>query len=413
VRAIFAAGKGKTIALMVAVAAAVVLAVLWLPSTTRHEEEAAAAPAGAIASTRAEIAYPPAFPYGSIGPVSAPSADSVELCGYGPVDPQHIPAGLDAEVGAALLRAIEHLERSASDRERVLALAGRVFLAADNAANLARGDDAPKCFETAGCVQRAREAARRAAVPATQTLARVGVTTRDPQTYAIAHRACQFVGQETIAECSNLRPEQWAQLDPDNAHAWLEVASAAQNRHDDDAIAKAMLRASQAKLINWRAIPYADLLAAVDARSDSIQALLVTKLSMAYFSQPIPQYQVIVTYCAKDKVVEPGRRVACDDLARLMTEHDPTLLGLGVGLGIAERLGWPQERMAELRAERKTLRDVSEIATPAADYLSCKGLAESRQWLQGVTKYGETGYLRGLAAARRQASGASPSAVRP
>jgi hypothetical protein len=83
------------------------------------------------------------------------------------------------------------------------------------------------------------------------SLARMAVATRSPQTYALAMRACQ--GQRGEGACQMLSADQWVQLDSGNAMLWLQVATDAQVRGDAAAVAEALYRASQATSADWYA----------------------------------------------------------------------------------------------------------------------------------------------------------------
>ena len=78
----------------------------------------------------------------------------------------------------------------------------------------------------------------------------------------------------------------------------------------------------------------------------------------------------------------------------MLTERDPSLIGLRIGVTIGEKLGWSEKQSAYFKAERKALDAEFLRASPHAPTYSCEWSAQTEEWLQGVMKHGEAGYLR-------------------
>jgi hypothetical protein len=368
-----------------------------------------------------QVAYPPAFPYASVVSIGATATkpptrmgtgrEGVDLCGYGPINEAQMPAGLEQAADSAILRAVEDLEGSREERRNALGLSMRAMMAALRASARASGWDAQNCFETDACDARTMEAQHRAAAPAAEALARLATGSMDPRTYASAMRGCRFIDVRASADCAALKSEQWAQLDPDNGFPWLEVAAAARKRRDFAANDEALRRASRSKVIDWRVTPYDEFLANVDARSEPIQTLVLSLVSTAYFGEErLVQYAGLGHYCLPEKG-DAGRRQVCSDLAQLLVQHDPGLAGFEWGQSIAAR-GSGAGPWMKPSAELEALRTLAAGTVPTAEPLSCNWAAQTAQWLQGASKYGERGYLTKLLKERAQTS-AGPTGAPP
>jgi hypothetical protein len=295
----------------------------------------------------------------------------------------------------------------------VLGLSLRPMLSALSASAHASGWDAQNCFVTDACLESTKAAQHRAAAPAAEALARRAATTRDPQTYASAMRACRFIDARASVDCSALRAEQWAQLDPDNAFAWFEVAAAARSRRDYAANDEALRRASRAKVIDWRGTPFDEVMAHLEIPSETIRALVLAQLSAAYFSEErFAQYGGLGRYCLS-AATDVERRNVCGDLARILTERDPGLVGMQWGTSLSSWAQWAPEPRRAVHAELVLLETLRTRALPSADSLSCNWAEQTTQWLQSASKLGETGYLRQLAREQKQQAASGKSAGQP
>jgi hypothetical protein len=334
-------------------------------------------------------------------PAPAAPGDEVELCDHGKVDENDLPPELSHAAGRAILDAAADLERSGEERSRALGMAMRAMHMALEATERTARWRAQNCFVTDACDEPTRQAQHAAGLPAAESLARMAAATVDPQVYATAMRVCGFIDREASGACLALRAEQWAQLDPDNSFAWLEVATAARRRGDREANDAAMRRASAAKVVDWRATPYGEFLARVDVRSRAVRALVLAQLDTAYAGEErFAPYVGVGAYCNEAQSTHPDRRATCGDLALLLAEQDPSLTGLQYAGSIAlTRRHRASERLSRALQDFDTLSSIArrERANPTVDRLSCRWSVQTARWLQGVSRHGETGYLRILA----------------
>ena len=85
-----------------------------------------------------------------------------------------------------------------------------------------------------------------------EKMARLAVGSQDPVVYALAVQACKGWAADDYGACSLISRAQWAQLDPDNAVPWLELAAEARQNNEPDVEEQAMRMATHARHINTR-----------------------------------------------------------------------------------------------------------------------------------------------------------------
>jgi len=324
------------------------------------------------AEARVELMYPPAFD--QIAPAAAatgpPGPLDADLCGYGRVNTEQIPESLQAEADAAILRVAGDFERGRDDRKHALGLSMRALLEAEAVDRRLTAEDPQNCRENALCEERLSAAYAGAATPSIEELVRLAASTRNPQTYVTAMRACRSILVDAPPTgCSALTNDQWAQLDPDNALPWLMKARAARQRKDTEAFEEALLRASHARVFDRRATEYAELLASADGRDPSVRTLIISKLITAvdradpgeYFSN----FTMFSLYCSQ--VDKPQQREVCNDLARVL------------GVRFANDIVVQVDRLFQrTRFGQPGLFFLG----PSPGTLSCKGSQQAEEWLR-------------------------------
>jgi hypothetical protein len=369
-----------------------------------------------VATTPTQVAYPPAFYEDAVVRSDTASAapptdtstgrEAVELCGQGIVNESRMPAGLEQAADDAILRASAALEASREERQQAIGLSLRAMATALRASARAADWDAQNCFVTDMCDAATKQAQHSAAAPAAEALARLATRTLDARTYALALRVCRFIDTSASAACTDLTPEQWARLDPDNGFAWLEVAAAARKRRDFAANDAALRQASRSTLIDWRATPYDEFLAHIETTSDPVRTLVLSLLSTAYFSEErFAEYTGLAHYCGLANS-QSDRREVCQDLGQLLVDKDPGPTGMEAGDLIAMFAGIK----LKAPATGANLAVARALAIPSADPLSCDWAEQATKWLQGASKYGERGYLTRLQKERPQSSPAATEA---
>ncbi len=85
-----------------------------------------------------------------------------------------------------------------------------------------------------------------------EQMARLAIGSQDPVVYALAVEACKTWPAQEYGSCSLISRAQWAQLDPDNAVPWLELAAQARENNAADTEAQALGMAAHARHVNTR-----------------------------------------------------------------------------------------------------------------------------------------------------------------
>ena len=253
-----------------------------------------------------------------------------------------------------------------------------------------------------------------AAVPAhasaRDSLARLAVATRSPQTYALAMRACQ--GQRGEGACQMLSADQWVQLDSGNAMLWLQVATDAQVRGDAAAVAEALYRASQATSADWYAGSIASMALAklpADMRLPERGALAAELLAIqAGGSTP---HLVASQYCSVTAVRDSNRQQVCSVLAEVLARKGSTLTDASLSATIGQRVGWAAERVAAARDEVSAMYQLQKQSVPTPNSAwSCASLIQMVNQIAQVGQAGELNTMRN--ALKRSADDAATLAKR-
>jgi hypothetical protein len=225
--------------------------------------------------------------------------------------------------------------------------------------------------------------------------------TQDPQVYALAFLSCGYHGANGVSEaCGLLSAEQWTRIEPDNGVPWLLVASAAQAAHNEAARDNAIRRAAGAKSFDAHRPNFLGLMRAPELRNETPETR--SDLAWDLFSMqmllPTQPYGLFLRFCNYPSVANPSRIDACNDLTRLLLEHDRTMAGFSAGVRLAQSANWPPDRVESLRQEKKSymaaLAKKGVLQEPPSAAADC-GNFESR-----TTNYeflGELGIARRLA----------------
>ena len=366
-------------------------------STAMHESGAPATPSPARA--------PPEFVWPTAEPVAAAAASPpADVCAPGSTDAAPDEEAFARSHAASGRRARERLlatlEASADDRLRILGLV--MQRDADvAAATLPAAILGETCGRDTACARRAAEslaeASRAAAGPKTEAIARLASASRDPTAYGLAIDACASDMAAVAPSCRLVSAEQWARLDADNAVPWLHIASAAASRRDAAAVADAYHRAAHARSNRLHGGAFHDLLNAslpVDlGTSERMQALALAATAIAS-SWTLPDYMPALEFCSPRAVLDSNRAQSCDGLATQLTDKAGTLVDLAVGIRLAEQLGWPEERIEDLRRQHDALSRVQVEAWAETEPRNCSELAAAAEQGARLARLGEIGALR-------------------
>lgn len=398
--------KGATRAVAIAtLTIALVVSALWLrvEAPTDIDEGSAAAPASpGWQQALLDLADPQAAE-----PAPALAHGEAQLCDYGRVQLERgggLPASLVGDARRAWQRVADRLIASdkAADRARGYYMN---LHAAERRGVEQRIASVPGCADDDACRNRF-DGMRGAGDEWTVELARLAAGTRDVHAYALALYACRdHVGELAPPACATISAARWAQLDPDNAMAWLYAAAEADARRDpalrDDTLHRlAQSRRSDPRWDGWFDLTQAG---AVVEQPRSAQAALLDELAALNFSMPVPPYQLLLQFCGRERVLDASRRQTCSDIAELLIRNDRSLLAHRVGTALGARAGWSPDRVTALNDEFEAARMTVDQLTSAPERYSCEAQQALGDWLRDVSTHGELGAAR----LRIEASGRS------
>lgn len=360
-----------------------------LPIPARHAVPPPLPDAGPSART--------ARPRTSAGPAPAPATtprtpsvspvvgEVVEVCGWGRVE-------LPADDPFALQRIPAASRRAALDE-------AQAWMAAD----------ADPRVRAAALLVGARGTHGRARI---DQLARLAAGSQDAAVYALALLGCRGLAEAGATACALLGPAQAAQLEPDNAQAWLALAADAAARQDAEAEHDAMRHAAQARHVTTHTAALPVLVArALDAPQAALQRTLAVGVALGLqdASRLAPDAGGVAQargYCLADAPQPDSgpagangdtdtspRATTCRPLARLLLQQGRGVAELGAGLAIARRWGSAPAELSAWQQEHDALLDT---AAPLADGNDLGCAAQQRQlaWLQAVASAGERAALR-------------------
>jgi hypothetical protein len=333
-----------------------------------------------------------------------------ELCGHGRFEPSTLPTGLppDVDAGAhrALLALADRLQQGDA-HEQATGLALRSALALNQA--LAEASSALPSDDKAASRQilAAIEAGEAAGAPHRGALIRQAQAGRDAEVYKLAYLTCQALTRVKDQQCTQLSALEWAQRDPTDGLAWLYAVGEAHAAKDAAAREAAVYRLSQAQRFSpsWQSM---SALAAAPSLSElpiATQIGATLQLMLLQTGQTVPNYLGLSDHCSTSAIAADSiRRAHCSDIARLMVDKESTLLGMALGLGLGERVGWSTEEVSAMRERLDAMRWLQfDDARSLPLALSCDGFPT---WRSSVLRHGTVGE-RGVVEERLAASGRS------
>lgn len=232
----------------------------------------------------------------------------------------------------------------------------------------------------------------------------------DAQVYRLALQACSVPGAGVRpAGCEQLGPQRWAQLEPDNAVPWLLLGQEALSRGDRSGLEQALFQAARARRLS----PAQGLLSTALAERLPADAEplarggLLLELMGREFAGAMQGISLVPLVCTAQTLRDANRRQVCLGLARLLLDQGRTLMELGLGLAVAERLGLPESELPASRAQLEAALRQQEQINPPEELLSCRGLRRLEDWVREVGREGEWRALQ-----LRQRAAATAAAAR-
>jgi hypothetical protein len=219
----------------------------------------------------------------------------------------------------------------------------------------------------------------------------------DATVYGIAAGLCQtgFPDADAAGACQRISLTEWARLDPDNAVPWIAIAQAARATGDTRAEASAFARAAAARKFD----NFSESLLSFAANEMPQDATPLEKLALtieligaeAAWGRPVVE---IMRYCSVDSVKQDEPRKECNAVAELLVGPGTTLLNVGLGAKLGERVGWPAERVGQITAEKDALLQLA-ISNERNPW-SCDTVSRTNALMAERAQVGELEALREL-----------------
>jgi hypothetical protein len=320
-----------------------------------------------LSSTPAIVAKPRASPAGKAG------GDGIEICGVGKVRPaadDETAFRYVSKLAEPMLRRWFGAMRNSDDYR---ARAAGLFLS--SFAQNPRDQQAD--------AQTARD-----------ELVAMAAASTDPAIYAIGLRRCALNYADAANSCSQLSADRWSKLDPDNAVPWLLVAERAHANQDAVGEAAAFAAAGTAH----RNESYTDSLLRLAEPDKPVDTTPLENWSMAIHifgieAASITPFGPAFSYCSKDAIQDKTVAERCAALAELWATKPGNIVNLMVGEKLGERVGWPQERLENLKERIAAyLQLLSEPTLLSGESpWSCEAVARGNALVVKLTQMGEVG----------------------
>ncbi len=393
----------RPVALMGALVAALWLVFMIVAPGGHHPDGArpatATRPRGDARASIAPKAHEASVGAPSRSPPAAPHANEVQVCGGawvrtqadGSIDPdeltratdgpdarQRVVAALRAQPSELAHAAVLWLALRGTGQDRWQAMMDSAF-----------GCDSAECRDRWQAVPQLAEAR--------DALAQMAVSSTDPGVYALAFRAC---GNNGDGACQMLNAEQWARLDPGNAAPWLYMLSAAHQRNDLALQNEALHRIATAQRSDTGFLAISGLIAAA---VPSDEASLFAALNMTVeaigmqAAVALPPYQPLVADCSGVALRDSNRRQTCAAIAEVLVARSDTLLETLIGLRVGQHVGWPAERIDQLRGEFNAYTQHAEplvMMDYRGDGAGCAAVRHSLDAVHRRAVEGEVGAMR-------------------
>jgi hypothetical protein len=303
-------------------------------------------------------------------------AKGLEVCGLGKVTPATADAsGINEYVTAATRKAYDRwkaaLVNSSDYRARAVGLALQRF-------EFRADDSAVEAEESR------------------DELIQLAAGAGDPAVYAIAVGLCRTALTDTVTEgaCQRISLSEWTRIDPDNAVPWIAAAQAARDKGDTQAESSAFARAAAAHRIdNSGESLLSFALAEIPSDATPLEKATLSIQAVGYEAAwGRPELSEIARYCSEGAVKQDEIRTECSAVAELLVRHGGTVLNLGLGERIGERVGWPSERTSSIARERDAM--VKFDAIDEHDPWSCQSVSRLNAYMEKRIHLGELAALR-------------------
>jgi len=276
-----------------------------------------------------------------------------EVCGLSKAESKEFVVSRQASITPPINRVLaENITKSIQSSELREKTLGLYLLAhqAGQAAMEAERLNYPGCSTGPECFDKPYEAKLQTRPVNAEPLVNLATATRNLDTYAAALYAC--AGAKTSA-CNSITFLRWAEMEPDNAAAWLMAASEAEARKDAVARTALLQRAAAANNYDTRAPSMSAFFTteAVQALPPLAQSAIATTLLEIDGGIRFKPLSGVGRHCGGAESIDDERRALCDVLSTKLADKDQTLAGLRMATAIGERIGWNNDQLKSLKDE--------------------------------------------------------------
>jgi hypothetical protein len=297
------------------------------------------------------------------------------------------------QASAALSQVIPKLIRSENAREQVLGLYFQAHEAGEQAFE-ADMLNYPGCKPDAECAQKSYDAMARARAAVVDQLVKLASASRDPGVYAAGLHACAAL---RTASCPTLSYRIWAEMEPDNAAAWLMIAGRASEKNDNaTSREEALRRAAKARSYDMRSLPFASVLSdeSILRQPAIVQSAFGISLIGMSAAMPMGQYAAIGKHCGRNETMDEDRLALCNAALNKIAEGDDTLTGSAIAAAIGDRLGWDKARVKALKDESEAGLGIMVGFMDGDSMFGCDSLDKANQWIRISFAKGERTAVR-------------------
>jgi hypothetical protein len=219
----------------------------------------------------------------------------------------------------------------------------------------------------------------------------------DPALYDLALSSCAKA-EHPGAACAQISPDNWAQLDADNAVPWLQIALRARLRGDAAREQAAIQRAAATHRIDdYNFSLYAYAWDSLPAELNPVErnALAVEAIGVETAGGSM-QWSEALKYCSSKATSEVHVAGECSAIADLFESRGNTMLDLAIAKAIGAHVGWSKQRVEAATKYFEALLGAEELTEPGigAARWSCGSLEASNTYLRDLARLGEIATLR-------------------
>lgn len=178
----------------------------------------------------------------------------------------------------------------------------------------------------------------------------------DPAVYALALSACGTYSTALGGTCQQLSVSTWARLDPDNVWPWLVLAGQAHARNDAMAESDAFDHAARAHKVD----AYNDSLFAysepdMPGDASALERWYLTVQAIGVEAAIRAPLNSSLRHCSGSALQDDGVMARCNAIAEAMVGGATTLMDFSLGVNLGTRLGWPKQRLGQLRDQHDAM----------------------------------------------------------